>query len=115
MSVFTRGLKAGQVEMTYAPIARTGALGTTTGESQTVTVLIDEGGSQNWQKTEAEHASNVLIYADPDGVLGQRSCVGGRLRDSSTGREFRIEGYDVAKNQRTGRVEHVELTAGEIL
>lgn len=113
MSIFSRRLKAGMVQGTYTPVDRRGPLGTQVGTPVAVSFLIDEGGSENWQKTEAEHASNVLIYADPASVIGSRTCVGGRLVDNSTGRKFTIVGFDVAKNQHTGAVDHVELTAKE--
>lgn len=113
MSVFSHGLWGARVQGTYAPIDRRGPLGMVPGDPVPVAFVIDEGGSENWQKTTAEHASDVLIYGDPESVLGSRNCVGGRITDGSTGRVFRVEGFDVAKNQRTGKINHTELTVSE--
>lgn len=111
MTAFTRRLSPGIMAATYTPIDRRGALGTVKSDPIPIMVIIDEGGKENWQSTEAQHASSVLIYAHPTAPI-DRDCVGGHITIRG-GRTFRIDGYDVGKNQRLGIVEHIELTCSE--
>lgn len=111
MTVFSRRLRAGVIDAVYIPVSRKSPLGTVTDPPEPIKVIIDEGGSEDWQKTEAQHKSSVLIYCFPECPI-TRECVGGWI-DICNGRKFRIDGYDVSKNQRTGIVEHIELTCSE--
>lgn len=114
MSVFTGGLKAGIVDALAYPVDRTSPLGTVRGEGKACRVIIDEGGDDRIPAREMEHGSDVLIYAHPTSPLGQRDCVGW-LIEILGGRTFRVESWNVGKNQRTGRVEHIELKVTEQL
>lgn len=112
MSVFSGRLARGMEDAVFTPVDRTGPMGTVKGTAVNVRVLIDEGGAEKWQSVAAEHASKVLIYVPPTPPFS-RDCVGGILTAAATGRTFRIEGFDVGKNQRNGVIEHYELTVSE--
>jgi hypothetical protein len=111
MTVFNRRLGSGIVNAVFTEIDRTSPLGTIKGESYNIRCIVDEGGSENWQSTQAEHNSSVLIYCYPEAPI-YRDCVGGHIKIEN-GRNFRIDGWDVGKNQRLGIVEHIELTCSE--
>lgn len=108
MDVFSGALKSGIVNATYFPVGRKTPLGTVQGDHVGVEIIIDEGSSTNFANREQTTASDVLVYARPESVLGDISCNGGRLDVGN--RSYRIESFDVAKNQRTGVVMHIELT-----
>jgi hypothetical protein len=115
MTVFTRRLQRGIIPATYIQVDRENPLGTVMGDAVDIKVIIDEGGSEDFNTNEYEHNSQVLIYVLPETPI-ERDCVGGWIDISDTaGKRFRIESYNVGKNQRTGLVEHIELVCTEQL
>jgi len=111
VNVFSGNMSA-KVNATYVQQNRKGALGTIAGTEHAVTIFIDEGYRNNWQSEMVSQTSDVLIYAMPTSVLSNKTCVGGLIKTPL--RNFRIESFYVAMNQRTGEVAHIELGCGEI-
>jgi hypothetical protein len=111
MNVFSGNLKA-LVNATYVEQNRKGKLGVIKGAEHRVQVFIDEGYRTNWQSTEQSQTYDVLIYAKPTGVLKDKTCEGGLIKTST--RTFRIESFHPSMNQRTGKLDHIELGCGEV-
>lgn len=110
MSVFTHRLNKGIANACLLRIDRkSNPLGNVATDEERFRILIDEGGSDSLSSEVMQHSSDVLIYAGSD---FPRDCVGAQIHVDG-GRDFRVDSYNVAKNQRTGKVEHIELKCSE--
>lgn len=107
MSVFSNRLRTEPAKFIY--VNRMNPLGNTVGDSVDVDIIVVESGADSISSPVMQHGSDVLIYAEPD---FPRNCVGGQIHTCS-GRDFRVDGWSVGKNHRTGTVEHIELKCSE--
>lgn len=103
------------VDAEYSKVDRTNVLGAKASKPITVQILIDEGSSTQFTGQIVDTRTNdVLIYGQPNSVLGTRACVGGFIRtiNSPDPRTFRIENWNKAGYTRSDG--HIELTATEV-
>lgn len=108
MNLFKGNLKP--VAAAYIPVSRNNPLGTVVAAPRAISVIIVESGNVSFTSAEHTHNSRVSIYARPDEI--DRTCVGGYIKIDS-GRCFRIDGYNLAINHRTGAMEHIRLDCTE--
>lgn len=100
------------VEATYVEENRKNPLGVVAGDAHNVNVIVDESYASNWQSDMVSQNWDIMIYGKANSVLNDSTCVGGILKIDE--RRLRIETYAVARNQRTGRVAHIELGCSEL-
>lgn len=111
MNVFEGNFGA-KVSAVYVEENRKGPLGNIAGDEHDVTIIVTEAFTNAWQSEMVSQTSDVLVYGQADSVLAEPTCQGGKLKFE--GREFRIDSFAQAKNQRTGQVAHVELGCSRI-
>lgn len=111
MNVFSGNFGA-KVKAIYVEENRKSPLGVVeTGEEYPVTILIDESYTNAWGSEMITQTSDILVYGEADSILANKKCEGGKLKIGT--RNLRIETWAESKNQRTGKVEHVELKCSE--
>ena len=111
MNVFSGNFGA-KVKATYVEQNRKNALGVVAGSEHDVTIIVTESFTNAWQSEMISQTSDILVYAYPDTVLANKTCVGGTIKFDD--RTLRIESFASVKNQRTGVVEQIELGCSEL-
>lgn len=111
MNVFNGNFGA-KINAIYVEQNRKTPLGTTAGEEQDVTIIVDESYTSNWQSETVSQNWDILVYGEAGSVLENSTCVGGTLKIGD--RNLRIETYALSTNQRTRKTAHVELGCSQL-
>lgn len=108
MSVFEM-FPSALVPATLYPVRRK-ASGAEMSAGTDLFVIFDEGSSVGLGGVEQEQSSNVLIYGRPQDFT--HNVIGSIIEVQ--GKKYRIASFNMAKNQHTGTLEHIEMS-GEAL